>query len=371
MNFNSEESDVKLNKFSLLAAAMLASIVGTTPAYAVVTPPPPIPITFENIAPGDVISISITAPGLTQSPPIISAPSIYVAAGNMQTITTDPATFSGGVLLGLATNFPAQSFANGNNVYGTADFANTDQGLKSSLSIVANNTTTNNVSFALFNGETFTQNYRIFADYNIGTNNFTGFFDTGSILSNWQSGFKVVDVNAGAFGVTNTLFNINSISISAWNTDPTLNSSPAVFDFLIDSVMFNGGSLNSLPTPVTPPSYVPPLQNPESPIVVQAPEQLSTDQRAVIDYGTEIDRTKETHVTVLTDLKKGVQQFETVKINGVTKFVLDKQGNKIPKFELETEDFVLQAVPEPESYAMMLTGLGVMGFVARRRRKVS
>jgi hypothetical protein len=29
----------------------------------------------------------------------------------------------------------------------------------------------------------------------------------------------------------------------------------------------------------------------------------------------------------------------------------------------------LQAVPEPETYAMMMTGLGVMGFVGRRRKK--
>ncbi|QHI98324.1 PEP-CTERM sorting domain-containing protein [Xylophilus rhododendri] len=30
--------------------------------------------------------------------------------------------------------------------------------------------------------------------------------------------------------------------------------------------------------------------------------------------------------------------------------------------------FVLAAVPEPETYAMLLAGLGVMGFVARRRK---
>jgi hypothetical protein len=28
----------------------------------------------------------------------------------------------------------------------------------------------------------------------------------------------------------------------------------------------------------------------------------------------------------------------------------------------------INAVPEPETYAMMLAGLGVMGFIARRRK---
>jgi hypothetical protein len=27
------------------------------------------------------------------------------------------------------------------------------------------------------------------------------------------------------------------------------------------------------------------------------------------------------------------------------------------------------AVPEPETYAMFMTGLGLMGFIARRRKK--
>ena len=30
----------------------------------------------------------------------------------------------------------------------------------------------------------------------------------------------------------------------------------------------------------------------------------------------------------------------------------------------------VNAVPEPETYALMLAGLGVMGFVARRRKSV-
>jgi probable HAF family extracellular repeat protein len=34
----------------------------------------------------------------------------------------------------------------------------------------------------------------------------------------------------------------------------------------------------------------------------------------------------------------------------------------------QTHAYVLTAVPEPESYAMLLTGLGLLGFVARRRQ---
>ena len=35
----------------------------------------------------------------------------------------------------------------------------------------------------------------------------------------------------------------------------------------------------------------------------------------------------------------------------------------------ESGGIILAAVPEPETYAMMLAGLGLMGFVARRRRQ--
>ena len=34
-----------------------------------------------------------------------------------------------------------------------------------------------------------------------------------------------------------------------------------------------------------------------------------------------------------------------------------------------TADGTLAPVPEPETYAMMLAGLGMLGFMARRRRK--
>jgi hypothetical protein len=37
----------------------------------------------------------------------------------------------------------------------------------------------------------------------------------------------------------------------------------------------------------------------------------------------------------------------------------------------EIRGFLIAAVPEPETYAMMLAGLGLLGFVARRRKQIA
>jgi hypothetical protein len=47
-------------------------------------------------------------------------------------------------------------------------------------------------------------------------------------------------------------------------------------------------------------------------------------------------------------------------------------GGQVPDFSnltLFARDVVTTPVPEPETYAMMLAGLGMMGYMARRRRK--
>src|SRR5664279_595556 len=95
--------------------------------------------------------VNFDPPGSAQGP------SIYVAVPGPQTIVTTPATFSGGVVLGFATFFPAISFATTPNVYGSADFGNR---LSNALTIAIDPAfTTTEVSFALFNGETFNQSY--------------------------------------------------------------------------------------------------------------------------------------------------------------------------------------------------------------------
>lgn len=45
------------------------------------------------------------------------------------------------------------------------------------------------------------------------------------------------------------------------------------------------------------------------------------------------------------------------------------QGPVGPYMAIDNLQFVTAAIPEPETYAMMLAGLGLMGFVARRRKR--
>ncbi|MCX6596793.1 MAG: PEP-CTERM sorting domain-containing protein [Acidobacteria bacterium] len=146
-------------------------------------------------------------------------PSIFVAVPGPQTITTTPATFSGGVLLGFATFFPAIAFASAPNVYGTADFGNH---LAKELTIDINPAyMTTEVSFALFNGETFNQSYVV--------NAFNGTSVVASqtlanIAPNFNSGYALADLVS--------LAGITKVTIA-----PT--GAPSVWDFLIDSVAFN------------------------------------------------------------------------------------------------------------------------------------
>lgn len=68
----------------------------------------------------------------------------------------------------------------------------------------------------------------------------------------------------------------------------------------------------------------------------------------------------------------GIPSLTPVYVNftGITfdkiTFIPTGTGDKIVIDNLQT---VLAAVPEPETYAMMLAGLGLMGFVARRRKQ--
>jgi hypothetical protein len=154
-----------------------------------------------------------------------------IFGGPAQTITYPQATFSGGVILGNATNFPAQSFGTPPNVYGTANFGTN---LSETLHIALSPTfLTNEVSFPLFNGETFTQSY--IATAFDASNNALVSQTLLDVPSNFNGGFGIIDLQASG---------IASVTIAPVGL-------PANWDFLIDSVALNQSVQNAfVPGPI-------------------------------------------------------------------------------------------------------------------------
>jgi hypothetical protein len=243
-------------------------------------------------------------------PTTAQGPSIYVAVPHSQTIVTTPATFSGGVVLGFATFFPAISFATVPNVYGTADFGN---GLSESLSIAIDPTFfTNEVSFALFNGETFNQSYSVNA-FNgaslVASQTLT------SVSPNFNSGYGLIDLNS-ALGITNVTITPDGI--------------PSFWDYLIDTVAFNQSITTSVNTPAPPSTPLPPTP-------------------PVQGHGH----------------GKGNGETELVEVN-FGDDVNDIRGSVLPVTPLVDPPAPVPAqTPEPASYMLALTG---MGFIAVARK---
>jgi hypothetical protein len=193
---------------------------------------------LATLASAPITALAATALVDFENAPVLSTgPSIFVAVPGPQTITSGPATFTGGVVLGFATFFPAISFATAPNVYGTADFGNHLQPLLTISMDPAFFTT--EVSFALFNGEVFSQSYIVNA---FNGSSVVASQTLASIAPNFNAGYGIADVVA--------LGGITSVTIA-----PTGN--PAAFDFLIDTVAFNQ-SINSIPNPPPPPVDQPP-----------------------------------------------------------------------------------------------------------------
>jgi hypothetical protein len=249
-------------------------------------------------------------------------PSIYVAVPAAQTIVAPEADFSGGVVLGLATFFPAIQFATGPNVYGTANFGN---GLSTTLTVNINPAfTTTEVSFALFNGETFNQSYLVNA-YNGAS--LVASQTSANVLPNFNSGYALVDVIA-AGGITR-------LTVEAVNP-------PGAWDFLIDTVAFNQSITNVIPNlpppPVYSPNVVPPLTMPPVTVTYTEPDQIDS-------HGHK---------------QKG--KTKTV-LNQVINFG-DDSTNAKGHFESLTSP-----VPESSSSAMLLAGLALVTVKTLRRRR--
>ena len=242
-------------------------------------------------------------------PSHVQGPSIYVAVPGPETIVTTPATFSGGVALGLATFFPAISFASSPNVYGTADFGN---GLPEALTITIDPAfSTTEVSFALFNGETFNQSYTVdaFNGASLVANQ-----TLTNVAPNFNSGYGLIDL-ANLGGIT-------SVTIAPIGA-------PSVWDFLIDTVAFNQSITSIITNP--PPVF----QDPVPPVLI--PVQIPT-----VNLPRGHHHRGQGHEGELVEINFGDD-------------INDIRGS-----------FVV--VPEPESDAMLLVGLGLLGFIAIRRK---
>lgn len=252
------------------------------------------------------------------TPAIAQGPSIFVAVPGPQTIVTPTATFSGGVVLGLATFFPAISFASSPNVYGTADFGN---GLSRTLTIDLNPANqVNQVSFALFNGETFNQSYQVDA---FNGSSLVATQTLVSVAPNFNSGYGIIDLQSTT--------NITQVTINAVGN-------PAAWDFLIDDVAINQ-SLTSVITTPLPPVYQPP---------VTPPVVIDIDKIDVVDEnGHKQKRNRKGSQAVRVDFGED--------INDIRGSVLLVQA--------------VPAVPEPSSWALMLGGLGLIGGFMQRRCK--
>ena len=251
------------------------------------------------------------------TPSIATGPSIYVAVPGPQTIVAAPATFTGGVVLGFATFFPAIAFATKPNVYGSADFGN---GLSKAITIAIDPAfTTTEVSFALFNGETFNQSYTVnaFNGASLVANQ-----TLNNIAPNFNSGFGLVDLN--------NLAGITSVTIA-----PT--GAPSVWDFLIDTVAFNQNITSVINVPLPPVVPQPPNQPPSVVFEPLPPTPAVRGHR----HG------------------HGRGEVELLEVN-FGDDVNDIRGSVL---------LVTTPVPEPSTWAMMLLGLTWVGGMALRHAK--
>jgi hypothetical protein len=357
---------------------IVASLFGASPAYAYVN--------FDTLsnttdlngnAVNGVTTVEQSGAPIDANAAILNASSYYVGVPGTgpQTINTDVASFNGGVVLGLATFFPAITFASSPNVYGTADFGN---GLSHTLSIAMNGgATTKEVSFALFNGETFNQSYQITAYGTDGTS-VIGTQIVQNIVPNWQSGYSIVDLKFLSNpndAANSTLLDFTSVKINAINSSNQAIDKPGLFDFLIDDVAFGSNIASILdpsapvnvssPDPTVKPTvlYLPPPSPPSTPDLTSPPSIVESQTPTTVCRGQGNSR-KCVQATVDSVVDYGDNANN--RKGNKTQFTKVDDSNEI----LDVQEFA-EPVPEPESYAMILAGFGVMGFVARRRRTIS
>ncbi|MBL4810211.1 MAG: hypothetical protein JKY43_09190 [Phycisphaerales bacterium] len=149
-------------------------------------------------------------------------PDTYAAAGPAQTLNfiSNQVTFSGGVILGFPTAFPAVEFATAPNVYASSNFA--DPSLSNILSIDISGLDVNLVEGLLFNGEIHFNDFEVRA------------YDIAGLLL--DSEIYTIDSNANSgaaiFSMSSAIPNIARIEFEEFNSDGQWN-------MLLDTITFN------------------------------------------------------------------------------------------------------------------------------------
>ena len=102
---------------------------------------------------------------------------------------------------------------------------------------------------------------------------------------------------------------------------------------------------------------------------ISMPHYWSTQIEAVATLAGGGTTTQDFNLDIIKNPLTGMQLFQfNSSFKNLTKVTFHGIG-RIPEFSLDniTTSAATSAVPEPETYAMLLAGLGLMGFVARRK----
>lgn len=171
-------------------------------------------------------------------PTIATGPSLFRNAGPAQTINVPGvATFSGGVVLGFPTNFPASPFSTPRLWDGRSRFYSwCRSSLNSSLSVsIAPTFKTTTVEGLLFNGFSQPVSYTIDA-YSGST--LVDSVHFANLQSNFDSGFSVFRLDSGGPSISSVVFN------------PDKTSTGGRWDYVIDTIAIGEPIENVSPVPI-------------------------------------------------------------------------------------------------------------------------
>jgi hypothetical protein len=172
-------------------------------------------------------------------PTLSTGPSLFSQAGAAQTVNVNGAvTFSGGVVVGFPTNFPASPFSTPPNVYGTGSpITGADRSLSSSINMsIDPSFGAKTIQGLLFNG------WNLPVSYTVSAFSGTTLVDSMSLPnlpSNLSSGFSVFRLNSSGPAVTSVRFNpdLSGFALGQW-------------DYVIDTIAINEPIENVAPVPV-------------------------------------------------------------------------------------------------------------------------